>query len=166
PPARRLGLVQLEDRNAPAVFTVTTVLDDGDNNAPTAGSLREAILKANATAGADGITFAIPGAGVQVITPPAPLPAITDAVTISGAGQTGYSGTPVVRLSGASAGAGADGLVLSNHTGSTIEALTIGGFKGAGIHVTGGGTHRVIGNYLGTSQNGTAADGNGVGVLI
>ena len=47
----------------------------------------------------------------------------------SNAGQTGYSGTPVVRLSGASAGAGADGLVLLNHTGSTVRGFVIENFR-------------------------------------
>ena len=79
---------QLEDRSAPAVFTVTTTADNGDNNAPTAGSLRAAIMAANAAAGADIIQFAIPGAGVRTISPPTELPAVTDPVTINGSTVT------------------------------------------------------------------------------
>jgi hypothetical protein len=165
-PPTRLGLVQLEDRTAPAVFTVTTVLDNGNNVSPTPGSLREAILKANLNPGADDIIFAIPGAGVQVITPPTPLPPITDTVTINGATQTGYAGTPVIRLSGSAAGVDANGLVLLNHTGSTIKALSIGGFNGSGILISGGGSHRVVSSFIGTTQNGTAAAPNGIGILI
>ena len=57
-------------------FTVTHTDDSGP------GSLRQAILDANATAGADTIEFNIPGAGVHTITPTTALPGITDAVTI------------------------------------------------------------------------------------
>ena len=53
-----------------------------------AGSLREAITQANAaiTTG-DTITFNIPGAGVQVISPTSALPPITDPLTINGYSQ-------------------------------------------------------------------------------
>ena len=66
-------------------FVVTTISDSG------AGSLRQAILDANAHAGADFITFSI-GTGiglVKTITPTSALPAITDAVTIDGYTQSG-----------------------------------------------------------------------------
>ncbi|HEY1379637.1 MAG TPA: hypothetical protein VGF55_22730, partial [Gemmataceae bacterium] len=53
---RRAGfrprLVPLEDRTVPATFTVLNVADTG------AGSLRQAVLDANAQAGADTIRFA------------------------------------------------------------------------------------------------------------
>src|SRR5262249_42415596 len=47
----RLCLNCLEDRLAPATFVVSNILDSG------AGSLRQAILDANALAGADDIVF-------------------------------------------------------------------------------------------------------------
>ena len=72
----------------------------------------------------------------------------------------------MIRLVGGGAGATANGLTLKEHTGSTIRGLTIGGFAGAGIRISGGGSHTIVGNFLGTSQNGTAAEGNSVGVLI
>ena len=50
--ARNLTIVRLEDRTAPAVFTVTTLADSG------AGSLRQAVLDANAAGGADEVQFA------------------------------------------------------------------------------------------------------------
>ena len=52
-------------------FTVTNTNDSGT------GSLRQAILDANASAGADLIDFSIPGAGVHTITPIGPLPTVT-----------------------------------------------------------------------------------------
>ncbi len=51
-------------------FTVTTTDDNGDNENPTPGSLRKAILDANASPGADAIDFSIPGEGTKIITPP------------------------------------------------------------------------------------------------
>jgi hypothetical protein len=71
----RPRLELLEDRTLPSTFLVSNVADNG------AGSLRQAILDANAHAGADVIDFAI-GSGVQTIpvgsTTGTPLPTITD----------------------------------------------------------------------------------------
>src|SRR5262245_58257921 len=80
----RLAVELLEDRLAPAVITVTTTTDNGDNVTPTAGSLRAAIIASNASVGVqDKITFAI-GSGVQLMAPPRPLPEVTDSVIIDG----------------------------------------------------------------------------------
>ena len=69
-------------------FAVTTAADDGP------GSLRQAILDANAHAGADTIVFAISGAGVHTIQPLSALPAVTGPVVLDGWTQTGFAGTP------------------------------------------------------------------------
>ena len=87
----RSQLEQLEDRCMPSTFMVLNTEDDG------AGSLRQAIVDANAAANAvgipDRIEFNIPGAGVHTITPGATnglltgrggLPVITDSVVIDG----------------------------------------------------------------------------------
>jgi len=71
---------------APAnTFAVVNTNDGGP------GSLRQAILDANANAGADSISFNIPGGGVRTITPASPLPDITDSVVIDGYTQPGAS---------------------------------------------------------------------------
>jgi hypothetical protein len=77
----RIGLEQLEERDVPATFTVTNNLDAG------AGSLRQAILDANALPGADTITFD-PGvfSTAQTITLTSGELLITDSVTIDGPG--------------------------------------------------------------------------------
>jgi len=98
------------------------------------GSLQQAILDANATNGLDTIVFQIPGAGVHTITPTNALPSISDSVVIDGTTQPGFAGTPLIELSGASAGATTDGLRLSAGN-STIRGLAINRFGGAGIHV-------------------------------
>ena len=53
PPRKLLRVEGLEDRTAPAVFAVTTAADNGDDAAPTPGSLRAALLAANATPDTD-----------------------------------------------------------------------------------------------------------------
>ena len=81
----RPRLEALEDRQAPAVFLVTDTFDAGP------GSLRQAILDSNATPGPNTIDFDILGPGVQTIlvgsTTGAPLPAITNPVTVAGYSQ-------------------------------------------------------------------------------
>src|SRR5438128_274607 len=68
PTTPRLFLEQLEDRVVPSTFTVSNLLDGGN------GSLRKAILDANAHAGADVINFSV--AGTILLTSGA-LPTIT-----------------------------------------------------------------------------------------
>lgn len=64
-------------------YTVTSNADSGP------GTLRQAILDANAHSGADTIEFDIAGSGVHTISPASALPAITDPVTIDGYSQPG-----------------------------------------------------------------------------
>ncbi|MBD1936451.1 hypothetical protein [Microcoleus sp. FACHB-68] len=73
-----------------ATFSVTNTNDSG------AGSLRQAIIDADITAGTDTITFNIAGAGVQTIVPATALPTITDAVVINATMQPGYAGTEII----------------------------------------------------------------------
>src|SRR5205085_1268197 len=60
-------------------------------------SLREAIVAANNTAGADMVPFAI-GAGAQTIRLATALPALTEAVTIDGTTQPGFTGSPLITI--------------------------------------------------------------------
>src|SRR4051812_28403414 len=87
-----------------ATFNVTSTSDSG------AGSLRQAILNANTTAGANTITFQISGGKPYTINLASALPVITNTVTIDATTQTGYSNAPVVELNGTGAGSGAAGL--------------------------------------------------------
>lgn len=157
----------LEQRIAPATFVVTTTADSG------AGSLRQAILNANATANSgapDVISFNI-SAGF-IITPSSLLPEITEAVIIDGYTQLGSAvntanvGTDaniVVGLSGAALTAG-NGLVLGGTGGSIVRGLAVFGF-GNGINDSGNAiliksdNNRVEGNFLGLDPAGTATAG-------
>ncbi|HSH39385.1 MAG TPA: DUF4394 domain-containing protein [Chthoniobacterales bacterium] len=118
-------------------LTVTTTADAGP------GSLRQAILDANTSPGADRIVFNIPGAGVQRIEVGSnPLPAITGALTIDGYTQPGAAANSLTIGSNArilieirrnhspneSREDNYDGLVL-NASGCTIRGLSLTGFR-------------------------------------
>lgn len=75
-PTYRPHFEALEDRTLPTTFTVTTLADTG------AGSLRAAIVEANATLGRDTINFAVAG----TIVLQSALPDITDNLDILGPG--------------------------------------------------------------------------------
>ena len=151
-------------------YTVTNTSDSG------AGSLRQAILDANANPGADTITFAVAGAGcdgsgVCTILPQSALPLITDAVTIDGytqagaAANTNASGAINAALKIVVSGvndpnhmndAGLD--FESGSEGSTIKGLVVNGFdSGISISVSNG---TVRGCFIGTDASGMTAVGD------
>jgi hypothetical protein len=146
--------------SGPQVFAVTNTNDSG------AGSLRQAILDANANAGQkDTITFNIPGSELHTIAPQAALPSLTDPVLIDGTTQPGYSGAPLIEMSGASAGPSANGLVI-DAGGATVRGLVINRF-GANAIVLSSGDNVLEGNFIGTNAAGTSGAGNGQnGVLV
>ncbi len=164
----------LESREVPATFTVTNTGDNGGvDPAPgdSTGTLRQAIVDANATPGADTIDFAIAAGGVQTIALTAALPAVTEAVTVDGYTEPGA--TPAAAGSAAvltvvldGGGTVATGLALQGHTGSTLRGLVISRFTGAGVEISGGGGHTVAGNFIGTDATGGTAVGNGTGVRV
>src|SRR6187399_2127950 len=83
--ASSIGLLALAASAGANTYTVTSTADSG------AGTLRQAILDANANSGADTIEFNIAGSGVHTITPATALPVITSPVTIDGYTQAGSS---------------------------------------------------------------------------
>ena len=109
-----------------STFMVTTTSDGGP------GSLRQAVLDANASAGLDRIEFAIPGASPFSIMVSTPLPPIVDPVVIDGDTQSG------VQIDGSSLVSIGDGLaVVAGASGSEIWGLEIAGFPEDGISLEG-----------------------------
>jgi titin len=157
----RLSVEALESRLAPATFTVTTAADAG------AGSLRDAITRANANPGRDIIAFAI-GSGLQQIRVQTALPIIRDRVAIAGQTQPGYAGSPLILVNGFAAGAGTNGLVVARSAaGSVIHGLGINQFNGDAVQIRADNC-RVRGNYIGALWTGTeelSNAGNGVHLL-
>ena len=142
----------LEDRLAPATFRVGSLLDYGS------GSLRQAILRANETPGADRIEFNI-GIGPQTINLKSALPTITDPLTIAGQTQPGFPAPPRIELNGAAAGS-ANGLVIGpTASGSIIRGLVINRFHRNGIVIFSDNCH-VRECYIGTDLAGAVPLGN------
>lgn len=139
----------------------TTVTNTNDSGA---GSLREAIINSNATAGTQTIDFDIPGAGPHIISIVSALPIISDSVVIDGTTEPDYAGAPVVGLDGSAAGAGVDGLKVQT-SGAVISGLSVYGFSGDGIEVLGGGGNTVSDSFVGLDLSGSAS-GNFIGVKI
>src|SRR6266567_2845791 len=120
----------------PAFADIFTVLNTNDTGA---GSLRQAILDANNAVGNDLIDFRIPGTKPYAITPASALPSITDPVTIDGTTQTNFTGTPIIQLNGANAGASANGLLILGGD-SAVRGLVVNRFSRSGIRIEGLGT--------------------------
>ncbi len=139
--------------NPPLIVTNT---DDSG-----AGSLRQAILDANAAGGEDTINFSIGLGGPQTIrvgsTTGLPLPYINDRVTIDGKTQPGFTdtNTPIIVLDGTAVGGATpnlDGLrfvrasvatpvfpvyggpiTSGDSSNSVVQGLVISNFSGSGI---------------------------------
>lgn len=139
---------------------VTNTLDSG------IGSLRQAIIDANANSGPDIIKFNISEPGPYTIQLTSALPNITDPVIIDGTTQPDYSGTPIIELDGRLAGTGVNGLDITAGN-SVVRGLVIIRFDGTGIALSGNGGTLLEGNYIGTDVSGSAVLGNGwIGVSI
>ena len=114
-----ISAVVAQEGNSPAATIV--VFNTNDSGA---GSLRAAILQANASAGVpDTINFTV--AANSIISPTSPLPTITDTVSTMGA---------PVEINGATAGATAYGLRISAPS-CLIQNIAVTGFQEGGIRI-------------------------------
>ena len=151
---------------AVSTFVVTNTNDSG------AGSLRQAILDANAapnSGGPDLINFAIGGAGPHTISPTSGLPTITDPVIIDGFTQPGSTSNTnatgglntVLQIELDGTGAGSSNGLTITAGGSTVRGLVINRFTQQGIYLQATGGNVIEGNFLGTNVTGTAVLQNG-----
>ncbi len=134
----------------------------------------DAIEASNAHPGADTITFNMPGGPSPVVIFEQPTLLITDAVTIDATTQNGYvaasgpssPGQPVVGVDGN--GETQIGLDISTAAadGTTVKGLSIYGYDGADIRITGASHVKLQGNWVGVDPSGTAGGFSGVAIDI
>ncbi len=165
-----------------AAWLVTNTNDSGP------GSLRQALLDANARLGPDRIEFSIPGAGPKTITPITLLPEIKDPLVLDGYTQPGARPNTLevgddavlsiqLRHAGISNLTGRLSISTSN---SVIRGLALPGglfqsppgIPGIGaVDLRGGRSNRVEGCFIGLEPDGTVTSGEplhlaGIGVAI
>ena len=131
-----------------ATYQVTTNVDGGP------GSFRQAILDANGSPGTDRIVFNL--SGTLSIQPTSALPPITDPIDIDGTTQPGFSGKPLVEISGIDAGEIQyyQGGLYIQAPDVTIRSLIINRFRGNGVSTEGART-TIVGCYIGINAAGT-----------
>ena len=158
-----------------ATFTVTSTGDAG------AGTLRQAIIDANAAGGADTIEFNIVGSGVHTIVPATPLPAITGPVTIDGytepgtatntnGPELGTNAVLLIEIDGTNTGVDTPDAILilkATADGSTVRGLVLNRAASSGILVEGPDGVVIEGNFIGTNPAGTTGLANSfAGILV
>lgn len=152
-----------------ATYTVTNTDDAGP------GSLRQALLSANANPGADTVVFNIPGSGVRTIAPLTPLPELTNTVSIDGYSQPGSNpnslangndGKLLIRLDGYNLTSGFPiGLSFSNAGGNTVRGLVIVRFY-TGIQLKNSSASTIAGNWIGLDVDGISRGNTGNGIYV
>jgi parallel beta-helix repeat protein len=155
------------------VITVTNTNDSGT------GSLRQALIDANAAPNLNTIRFNIIGSCPRTITLASLLPTITQPVAIEGYSQPGSSRNTAVLgwnanlcivLSGANQITGAYGFNVD--TGASpdatvsIEGIAFSGHSFAAAQFVAGRDHRFVGNQIGGTVGATTLLASGTGVRI
>jgi hypothetical protein len=151
---RNLSCELIEDRLTPSIFLVTNLNDAG------AGSLRQALLDANSTPGADSINFSVAG---SIRLTSAPLPAISDMLTLDGTTAPGFTGAPKIEVDAH----GFAGLNFNAGSfGSMLKSLALTNAGGDGITLNADDI-TLLGNYVGLRPDGKTAAGNqGNGITV
>jgi hypothetical protein len=149
-----------------ATFTVTNTNDSG------AGSLRQAILDANANPGVDTIAFNISASGVQTIALSTSMDGITEPVFLDGYSQPGASantlavGDDAVILIKIDAGAHNPAIALDPGSGgSTIRGLSLAGTTGP-LLIANSPNNVIVGNFIGVDPDGSTVVGTNLGIEI
>jgi len=158
--------LSLTGSTSAATFTVTSTNDSG------AGSLRQAILDANANPGADTIAFNIPGSdpncdagGVCTIAPGTPLPNVSETVTIDGYTQTGATANTLAQGTNAVLKIVLSATLIPNQNGlnltagtSAIRGIVFAGPWGEAVGSVSTTGAQIAGCFFGIDADGLTAD--------
>jgi len=157
----------------------TLVVSNTSDGGP--GTLRQAILDANASSPPHTIVFNVPTSdpgfdgAVFTIRPSSELPVVRELTAIDATTQTAFTGDtnplgPEVVLNGGNMTAGS-GFLLDD--GNTVRGFVINQFRSAGVITSwsfsdgGRGDHnRIEDNYIGVDATGTVAVPNGGGIAL
>ncbi len=158
------------------VLTVTNTNDSG------AGSLRQALIDANAAANFNAIRFNIPGACPRTITLASLLPDILHPIAIEGYTQpgasrntaaVGWNANLCIVLNGANQISGAYGFNVNTSASAnatvSVEGIAFSGHSIAAAQFVGGRDHRFTGNQVGGAVGSTllpSATGVRVGAAV
>jgi parallel beta-helix repeat protein len=137
--------------SASSAFNVLDPFQVANTNDSGSGSLRQAILNANSTAGTQTISFNLPGPFFR-IQPLSNLPTITDPLIIDGTTQPGYAGVPIVEINGGTFFSGNPVGLRFTAGGNTVKALAVNGFNaqgGSGFSFEGSGSNTITANFVG-----------------
>jgi parallel beta-helix repeat protein len=164
------------ESNIGSTATVLNVTSSADSGA---GTLRQALIDANAAANANTINFNIGGACPRTITLASLLPDIVHAVAIKGYSQpgatpntleAGWNAAPCIILNGANQITGAYGFNVD--TGASpdatvsIEGIAFSGHSIAAMQFVAGRNHRFVGNQIGGAVGAVNLIASGTGVRI
>ncbi|MDZ4812374.1 MAG: CSLREA domain-containing protein [Pseudomonadota bacterium] len=164
-----------------AVFSVSKATDSNDGVCDLDCSLREAIVAANANAGADAIHFALSGVEPFVIGAVGLLPPIDDSVTIDGYSQASsapnnaeFGSNAVIQIELRNISGVGIGMALCAPD-ITVRGLAITGFGFSALHTSGNGplscsalgsNLRVEGNFIGLQADGLTVRANVIGIVV
>ncbi len=145
--------------------------DTGDSVCETASgngvcTLRAAIQQANASTGVDRIHFAIPGGGVQTISPTSGLPAIAGPVTVDATTQLGADCSawpPTLQVELDLTNAGGAGLALADDT--SVRGLAIDNMISTSVTLNGTG-NRLECNFIGADAAATPTPDGFYGIVV
>lgn len=163
-----LAILSFVASSGATTFTVVNTNDSG------AGSLRQAILNANAVSGTHLIQFNIPGTNVHTIAPLTALPAITKPVTLDGYSQAGSRPNTLADGCDALLRIRLDGVLITNGiidalsfttNGNVVRGLAIVRFS-YGIRLDSSSSSIVAGNWIGLDVDGVARGQTFTGVAV
>jgi hypothetical protein len=136
-------------RVVPHTIVAASTADSGP------GTLRQALMDANALGDANIIQFAFPGEPPHEIHLLSPLPAVTGPLTMDGWSQPGFTGSPIIEIHGIPSATGL--MITAGNT--TVRGLILNGFA-TGIHIERSGGNVIQGNFIGVDSTGITAVSN------
>lgn len=163
-----------------AVGSTATVLTVTNSNDAGPGSLRQALLDANAAPNINRIRFAIgTSCGPRIINLVSLLPDILQPVSIEGFTQpgavrntavAGYNGTLCIAINGQNQITGAFGLNVNTSASPdatvSIEGIAFGGHSIAAVQFAGGRNHQLVGAQIGGSIGAVNLLPSNIGVRV